>query len=150
MLDSNATISVVSLFVMCVPGAWFIIRVLRPRFTRWRARREHRSRAVQSLPLHHPRSIAVELPILGSSNHPVHMSTMPSSATFLSVSLADPHFLPTTCAGCSNSCCHFSRIEWRFIGRTFIITMPLSVARVSQCEKIKCARGMKHACGLAC
>lgn len=107
MLDSNAIIAVVSLFVMCVPGACFVNRVLGPRFRQWVARRDRRNGAVQSLPLHEPRPLSHELPVFGSSRHPGHMSTLSSSATFLSVSMADPHSRTTTCAAYSNACFHF-------------------------------------------
>lgn len=52
MLDSNAIIAIVTLFVTCVPGAWFAIRHLRPRLMRWMNRHGHEDGPVPLLPLH--------------------------------------------------------------------------------------------------
>ena len=67
MLNSNAIIAIVTLFVMCVPGGLFGIRKLRPRFAQWRARRE----TARGLPMHNspPTPAAIELPVHGPSNH---------------------------------------------------------------------------------
>ncbi|KAH8756377.1 hypothetical protein F5883DRAFT_569632 [Diaporthe sp. PMI_573] len=65
MLNPNAIIAVVTLFVTCVPGVWFAIQKLRPRFAQRRARRE----TARGLPMHNPPSTAIELPVHGPSNH---------------------------------------------------------------------------------
>ncbi|KAH8742549.1 hypothetical protein F5883DRAFT_595914 [Diaporthe sp. PMI_573] len=82
MLNTNAIIAVVTLFIMCAPGPWFFIRVLRPRFKQWRTRRGRPNEALQRLPLHHPPPVALEATALRSSSHPMHMSTMRMSATY--------------------------------------------------------------------
>lgn len=51
MLDTNAIIAVVTLFIMCVPGALFVIRVLRPRFEQWWNCRGHPNNDLQGRPL---------------------------------------------------------------------------------------------------
>ena len=107
MLNPDAIIAVVTVFIMCVPGAWFVIRVIRPRFELWRTRRERRRKAVQGLPLHHPLPIVLELPVIGSSIHPIHTFTIPSSATISIVSKVDLHPRLAKYAVCANVYCHF-------------------------------------------
>ncbi|KAH8747324.1 hypothetical protein F5883DRAFT_584352 [Diaporthe sp. PMI_573] len=91
MPNSNAIIAIVTLFIMCVPGAWFAIRVLGPRFLLWRTRRDRRRGILRGLPLHHPLPSVLELPVLGSSAHPVHTFTIPSSATISFVGIVELH-----------------------------------------------------------
>lgn len=111
MLNPEAIIAVVSLLVMCVPGAWFAIRVLGPRFTQWWTRRGHPNEAFQHLPLHHPIPIALEPTVLRSSSYPGRLYTMrmSSSYSFVSIILL---FIPILDM-CSdvNACYHPSRTE---------------------------------------
>lgn len=111
MLNTNAIIAVVTLFIMCVPGAWFFIRVLRPRFKQWRTRRGRPNEALQRLPLHHPLPVALEATVLRSPSHPVHMSTMRMSATYSFVSMMSPFIPFLDMCGFVNQCYHSSRTE---------------------------------------
>lgn len=111
MLDSNAIIAVITLLVMCVPGGWFAIRVLRPRFIAWRAHLGRPTGALQPLPLHHPLPLALESPVLNSSSNLFRTSTMRMFATYSFVCMISRSFpFPGIC-NCANGCDHSPRTE---------------------------------------
>lgn len=111
MLDSNAIIAVVTLLITCVPGGWFVIRVLRPRCMAWRTRRRRPKEALQPLPLHHPLPFALEPPVLHSTSHSMRMSTMHMSATYSFVCMISQSIPFPGLYDCANGCDRSPRTE---------------------------------------